>query len=212
MKKTSNWLISVGLLLIICIYIFRFVELQAIGVPNIESKYWWWALALVVVIVTVIKSTSGHTTTSVAWKKVFGFAKSLLSFTIVTALICVILGGLFYSGLWLKTKIDNSIPSSSNSESGCKIVEIHPGLSTIIPVSATAHSNEYAPPEMTRVEFLDEHRNPIPVQINGQVQYSWITGPGVDNQMAYDFRAVNYIRFSAESDSGCSYSFRYIEN
>lgn len=63
---------------------------------------------------------------------------------------------------------------------------------------------------MTVVEYLNSNGDPLPVYKNDQVEYSLITGPGVDDNVGATRGEFCFIRFSSAGSSS-EYSFMFYQ-
>ena len=218
MKKTSNILIAVGLIIIAIICIYKFVSFPSVNFnfgnfPSIESKYLWWGFGTIgfIVLCIVIGKVCGSSTACGTQSTFRKSIKEMIGHMVIFGILLAIVGGIIYGGIMLKTGISHALNDEGVSTSNVKMVEIQPGRYTVVPINDPG-SICYDPPQLTVVEYLDHNQRPLPIYKNGQVDYSWVTGPGVDNNIAAQNGSVAYVRFSSANPSGGVYSFAFEEN
>lgn len=117
--------------------------------------------------------------------------------------------GLFCGGIWVRNWFESWTSGGRDTVAG-ELVTVIPGSYTVVPINQGASRLDFAPPEMTVVEYLDVNEDPLPVYKNGQVEYSLITGPGVDDEIGAP-RGLCFIRFSS-AGSSFEYSFMFYQN
>jgi len=156
--------------------------------------------------VVTIRPTTTCTSTSSTTSSPSNFGSSLWGLVKVVgavAVLIVILAGLFWTIMWAKNSV-NSYGSGSDTNAG-ELVTVSPGSYTTIQING-CNRLDFAPPEMTVVEYLDANGESLPVYKDGQVQYSLITGPGVDDEIGATRNEMRFLRFSS-AGSNSEYSF-----
>jgi len=153
-------------------------------------------------------TATSTTKNSGGFKNLWGFLRGAVSLLFLIAVIAVIVGGLFYGGLWLKTSIDNTLSNSGNTKE-IRIVEVVPGKATTIPISPGLYRFECYPPEMTVIEFLNGSGDPLPIRTSRGVVYYLVEGPGTENNINIEQGLLKFVRFQAAENVNRSYSFEF---
>jgi hypothetical protein len=132
-----------------------------------------------------------------------GFMWGLVKVVLSIAIILVILGGLYFGGLWAKNKIDSW--AGQNDYGVKELVVIRPGLYTTVD-TADSTLGKFMPPVATLVEYLDQSGNPIPVECNGVLAYSIVSQPGIDFPVIAP-EGLRFLRLSSANPDSGEYSF-----
>lgn len=205
MKKASSWLIGIGFVIFLFLLVYRFFGNFHFGkfpgfsgLPNVESKYLWYGIALAVVVpFTRLCSRS--------FGGLLSLLKGILMFTVVVALIYAIISGLIYGGIGLKRYIDLVVPTSQRKNTEEVRVVIYPRSYQKVNLAGKKNFS-FRPKFPTKVEYLNEYNELVPVLCDGEWVYYTIDSEDFVSDIKYEGNLKSLIFSGANGNSGV-YSF-----